>query len=324
MKLNRPLLGWTMLTALGSAAAAAGDAPVLRGNQVTESALIDALGVEQPPPDPVTRGFKPSIAADPGAAASPAIAARQDSAAGAGTAARTGAYAATPRKPAAPGSANLLIAFHTASATLTADSKAVLDTVAKALQSDALAGLTFRVEGHADARGDSEANMKLSQARAEAVVAYLVGRHGILPRTPDRAGQGRCRADEQGAGRCAGEPPGHDRHQPRLRWRYRHRAGAHATRAGRRPAGPAPARRRGGPIAAWRRRRRRHLRRRNRGRPHRRRTATHARLLRQAPADRSGRRLSPPSQACWPSSGTSGGRTRRAASPARHRRRSPC
>ena len=127
--------------------------PVLKNNEVTESALIDALSVDSPQAAGGTmRGFKPAA---PGA---PARA-----------------------KPAGPGRANLLITFETNASSLTPDSMSALDTVAKALQSDALAGLAFRVEGHADARGDSEANLKLSQQRADAVVHYLVGKHGMLP-----------------------------------------------------------------------------------------------------------------------------------------------
>lgn len=140
--------------------------PVLKNKDVTESALIDALAIEPPASaSGATRGFKPAA---PGA----------------------GGAAAVPSKPAGPGRANLLIIFDTGSATLTSDSQSALDTVAKALQSDALAGLTFRVEGHADARGESEANRKLSQARAESVVNYLVSKHGILPERLAATGKG--------------------------------------------------------------------------------------------------------------------------------------
>lgn len=141
--------------------------PVLKNKEVTESALIDALAVESPASagGGLTRGFKPAA---PGAAA----------------------VTAAPTKPAGPGRANLLITFNTNSATLTPESQAALDTVGKALQSDALAGLSFRVEGHADARGDADTNLKLSQQRAEAVVGYLVARHGVLPERLQPHGKG--------------------------------------------------------------------------------------------------------------------------------------
>lgn len=148
-------------------AAPAADAPLLRNSEVTESSIIDALTVEQPQTAAGrTRGFKPAV---PGAA--------------------VGAVTSPPPK-AGPGKANLLIVFDTASASLTAESRAALDTVARAMQSDALAGLTFRVEGHADARGDADSNMKLSQARAESVVHYLETQHAILPERLTAQGKG--------------------------------------------------------------------------------------------------------------------------------------
>lgn len=153
---SRTVLWALLLTTAGLLPVHAADPVVLKNNQVTESALIDALNIEPPQAaSGATRGFRPAA---PGVAA-----------------------AAVPSKPAGPGRANLLISFDTNSATLTGDSRAALDTVGKALQSDALAGLSFRVEGHADARGDAEANRKLSQQRAEAVVSYLVSKHGLLP-----------------------------------------------------------------------------------------------------------------------------------------------
>jgi outer membrane protein OmpA-like peptidoglycan-associated protein len=154
MKITVPTFVFALGVACASAALAA-DPPVLSNSEVTETSIIDALAVDMPQAGGgKTRGFKPAV---PGAANT----------------------APAPRP--GPGKANLLIVFDTASATLTAESRAALDTVARAMQSDALAGLTFRVEGHADARGDPDLNLKLSQARAESVVHYLVSEHGILP-----------------------------------------------------------------------------------------------------------------------------------------------
>jgi outer membrane protein OmpA-like peptidoglycan-associated protein len=146
---------------LGMQAHANAQEPVLKNSQVTESALIDALEVEGPavPASGVTRGFRPAVR--------PAGA-----------------------KPAGPGKASLLITFATASAELLPESKTALDTVAKALQSDKLAGFTFKVEGHADPRGLAEQNMTLSQQRAQAVVNYLVKERGILPERLAPQGKG--------------------------------------------------------------------------------------------------------------------------------------
>lgn len=119
--------------------------PVLGGKQITESALIDAL-------DPVieTRGFRPSVISQSRAPA-----------------------------PAAPGKAHLLITFEVDSAELSSETMAALDVLARALLSDQLAGLSFRVEGHADPRGLAERNQILSEQRAAAVVNYLVARRSI-------------------------------------------------------------------------------------------------------------------------------------------------
>jgi OOP family OmpA-OmpF porin len=125
---------------------------VLKGSQVTESALIEALTIEGPEAaSGATRGFRP--------------AARPD-----GKAPKAG-----------PGKANLLITFDTNTSELTSESQTALNALARALQSDALAGFSFRVEGHSDARGDPTRNMELSQSRAESVAAYLVKTQGILP-----------------------------------------------------------------------------------------------------------------------------------------------
>jgi outer membrane protein OmpA-like peptidoglycan-associated protein len=153
---------------LGAAFVAASGAhaqdTVLKGSQVTESALIDALTIEAPQAaSGATRGFRPSMRA-PDANAKPA-------------------------KPSA-GKANLLITFATDSSEISADSQAALDALARALQSDALEGFSFRVEGHSDARGDPAHNLELSQKRAEAVAEYLVKTRGILPERLTAVGKG--------------------------------------------------------------------------------------------------------------------------------------
>ena len=120
---------------------------LLKGNKVTESNLLDAL---TPPPAPVlTRSLKVSRDTD---------------------------AVLAPKKKA---SASLLITFETKSSELTANAKDQLDVVAAALKNDRLADYTFNVEGHADPRGLPEANMVLSQQRAESVRAYLVATHNI-------------------------------------------------------------------------------------------------------------------------------------------------
>lgn len=137
--------------------------PVLKGAQVTEDALVDALAIEAPEvAGGVTRGFRPA------------------------TRSKSDAPAAKP----GPGKASLLITFGTDSADISSDTQGVLDTLARALQSDSLAGFSFKVEGHADARGEPEHNQRLSQQRAESVAAYLVNKHGILAERLSAIGKG--------------------------------------------------------------------------------------------------------------------------------------
>ena len=135
--------------------------PVLKPGQVTEDALVNALAIEAPQ-DAVgqTRSIRPTMKA-PGAS-----------------------------QAAGPGRASLLITFPTGSATLTPETIKALDTVGKALQSDRLAGFSFRVEGHADPRGGAEMNLTLSEQRAQSVVAYLVDKVGILPDRLSAVGKG--------------------------------------------------------------------------------------------------------------------------------------
>jgi len=114
---------------------AARPAAVLKEEQVTEQALIDALA------SPLeTRGIR---------------------------------VIGTPQPAAPPASASLLITFTTNSAHLTPQARKALDVVVRAFMSEQLASRHFRIEGHADPRGNPEANLKLSRERAVAVRDYL-------------------------------------------------------------------------------------------------------------------------------------------------------
>lgn len=155
MNTTSKLLGCLVAGLLSVAPLAAQEKePVLKGKQITESALIDALAIDSPADTAsgATRGFRPS----------------------------TG-VSSTRTTKAGPGKSSLLITFAPNSADLMPETKTALDTLAKALQSDKLAGFSFRVEGHADPRGGAELNQTLSQQRADAVVKYLTTTHGILP-----------------------------------------------------------------------------------------------------------------------------------------------
>ena len=168
--LSRSLPRWLspLVLALGLsgplAAQAQPAAPLLKNSQVTEDALIDALEIA-PPPLP-------------------------EGASGATRALRPSMRPTASTKPPGPGKASLLITFATGSSDLSADTIQVLEKVAKALQSDRLAGFAFRIEGHADPRGAADANQKLSQERAQAVVSYLTAKLGVLPDRLQPVGKG--------------------------------------------------------------------------------------------------------------------------------------
>lgn len=141
--------------ALSSALIAVAHAqPILRGQDITEENLIEALTPE--PEEIRTRSIR--VERDT------ALAKPGDQAAAAGS-----------KKP----GASLLITFVTNSSELTVDAQSKLDIVARALQAEKLADFSFAVEGHADPRGRHDYNLRLSQARAESVVDYLTTRHRV-------------------------------------------------------------------------------------------------------------------------------------------------
>lgn len=152
---------WSVLSAAPALAQAAPAAPVLKMDQVTEDVLVKSLELDAPEADGATRSIRP-------------------------TARRTVERPAG----ATAGRSNLLITFATDSAELTPESRQALGTVARALQSDKLAGFAFTIEGHADPRGNAERNLRLSGERAKAVVDHLIAQHGILPERLEAIGKG--------------------------------------------------------------------------------------------------------------------------------------
>jgi outer membrane protein OmpA-like peptidoglycan-associated protein len=162
---------FTCLASVGLSLCLAGPAAqaqekVLKESQVTEQSLIDALAPgEAASSSPRTRGFRPAVR--PGAAV-------------AGTAATA----------ASPGRASILVTFVTDSAALTPHAKSALEVLAAAMKSERLASRHFVIEGHADPRGSDEHNMKLSQERAESVLAFLVTQQGLSAERLEAVGKG--------------------------------------------------------------------------------------------------------------------------------------
>lgn len=145
--------------------ASAQNEKVLSGNDITESALIQALT-----PSPGEKG---------GALITRGIRVNREN---------------LPRmvsdSPSKTASAALLITFQTNSAQLTPDAKRKLDVVGQALNSDQLNAYQFSIQGHADPRGDPGFNLKLSQRRAESVRQYLVENKHIGLQRLEAVGKG--------------------------------------------------------------------------------------------------------------------------------------
>jgi outer membrane protein OmpA-like peptidoglycan-associated protein len=76
-------------------------------------------------------------------------------------------------------SVDLEVLFEYKSARIAPDAVAALTTLGRALADARLAGDSFLIAGHTDAKGGEDYNLRLSQQRAEAVRDYLVREFGI-------------------------------------------------------------------------------------------------------------------------------------------------
>jgi OOP family OmpA-OmpF porin len=95
---------------------------------------------------------------------------------GAGTAAGAAAAPSTM----APQKASFdQITFEINSDRISSKAKALLNKLGHAISSDQLSDVEFIIEGHTDASGGMDYNMRLSKRRAEAVKRYLVEMHQI-------------------------------------------------------------------------------------------------------------------------------------------------
>lgn len=78
--------------------------------------------------------------------------------------------------------------FAKGKADLTDDSKIALHDLAKVMKQNP--ELRLRIEGHTSAEGDATVNQKLSEARAQAAVDFLVSKEGIDPSRLEAVGKG--------------------------------------------------------------------------------------------------------------------------------------
>ncbi len=88
------------------------------------------------------------------------------------------------------GSASVLVTFRSNSAEITPQAREELDIIAGALQAKELQPFGFTIEGHADPRGNDDYNLRLSQRRAQSIVAYLSKRRGVAPTRLHAVGKG--------------------------------------------------------------------------------------------------------------------------------------
>ena len=100
-------------------------------------------------------------------------------------------HAAADAEPVSSASAVALqVQFPFNSAEIQGEMEAALDAVAEGIK---MAGGNLRivVEGHTDAVGTAEYNLRLSQRRAAAVKQYMIAKHGIAPQSLDVVGMGK-------------------------------------------------------------------------------------------------------------------------------------
>jgi len=89
-----------------------------------------------------------------------------------------------------PKAISMEITFEKNSYKLTADARKKLDVVGQAFNSDRLGEFRFVVEGHTDASGDENYNLKLSRQRASEVRRYLTRYHNVDPARLEAEGKG--------------------------------------------------------------------------------------------------------------------------------------
>ena len=75
-----------------------------------------------------------------------------------------------------PKGVDLVIQFDLDSTVVKSESRPLLDDLVSAMKNERLANVKFKVEGHTDAQGSAQHNLKLSQGRADSVIVYLTSK----------------------------------------------------------------------------------------------------------------------------------------------------
>jgi OmpA-OmpF porin, OOP family len=88
------------------------------------------------------------------------------------------------------GQLQLSVQFDLGSANISPISRELLTKLGAAMNSPALAGQRFRIEGHTDATGDADTNQRLSARRAQSVQAFLEGNSNIAASRLSAVGKG--------------------------------------------------------------------------------------------------------------------------------------
>ena len=78
-----------------------------------------------------------------------------------------------------PPSVDLEVHFDYKSAAITSQAVQVLTVLGRALSDERLAGQTFLIAGHTDAKGGADYNLELSQRRAESVRQFLIANFNV-------------------------------------------------------------------------------------------------------------------------------------------------